>query len=101
MVEASGYEKKAGQKSPYKLISPTVSIFPHTTVGFVEIPMNAFQHPQGFKTRASLFDTPGVEGDSAYFNSFIDDEYTRAVSLLRLGGFQRPPDSLSPGINPQ
>ena len=98
MVGASGHAQKANSTSQYKDISPTVSVFPHTTVGFVQIPLNALKHPQGFETQASLFDTPGVEGDSAYLNGFIDNEYSRAVSLLKVGGFQRPPDSMTPGI---
>lgn len=85
-------------KSDYNHLSPTVSVFPHTTVGNVRIPLNAFRHPDGLRTRASLYDTPGIEGDSAYLNGFIDDEYTRAVSLLKVGGFQRPPDRLTPGF---
>ena len=97
MVAASGFVKTARKESEYRHLSPTVSVFPHTTVGNVEIPLNAFKHPEGLQTGASLFDTPGIEGDSAYFNSFIDDEYTRAVSLLKVGGFQRPPDSMTAG----
>jgi hypothetical protein len=98
MVGASGYSKRATSTSPYKHLFPTVSVFPHTTVGFVQIPLNVLKHPQGYETRASLFDTPGVEGDSAYLNGFIHHEYSRAVSLLKVGGFQRPPDSMTPGI---
>src|SRR5215471_19042877 len=74
-----------------------MSVFPHTTLGNVEIPLNALRHPEGLQTGASLFDTPGIEGDSAYLNSFIDNEYPRAVSLLKVGGFQRPPESMAPG----
>jgi hypothetical protein len=98
LVAESGFEITARMKSDYNHLSPTVSVFPHTTVGNVGIPLNAFRHPEGLRTRASLYDTPGIEGDSAYLNGFIDDEYTRAVSLLKVGGFQRPPDRLTPGF---
>lgn len=97
LLESSGHSKKATMTSEHKNLSPTVSVFPHTTIGFVQIPMNTFKHPRGLESRASLFDTPGVEGDSAFLNSFIDDEYTRAVSLLKVAGFQRPAESMTAG----
>jgi ribosome biogenesis GTPase A len=99
LMVASGIHKTPRMNSQYQHISPTVSIYPRTTLGNVELPLLAFKHPESPRTRASLFDTPGVEGDSAYLNSLINEDYSSAVSLLKVGGFQRPPDSLTAGTH--
>ena len=99
MVEVGGSKKKKGQSTQYQVFSPTTSIFPHTTLANVKIPIKLFKNPQSLQnpSNAHFFDTPSVEGDSAYLNSFIDDEYQKAISLYKVGGFQRPPDSLAQG----
>jgi hypothetical protein len=99
MVEVGGSKKKLGQSTQYQVFSPTTSIFPHTTLAHVKIPIKVFQNPQSRQnpTQANFYDTPGVEGDSAYLNSFIDDAYQKAISLYKVGGFQRVPDSLAQG----
>ena len=102
MVEVGGSKKKLGQSTQYQVFSPTTSIFPHTTLANVKIPIKVFQNPQSQQnpSNANFYDTPGVEGDSAYLNSFIDDAYQKAISLYKVGGFQRPPDSLAQGTPP-
>lgn len=102
MVKRSGLKKSSTRlSSKYGHLSPTVSIFPQTTLGNVEIPLKVFKHPQGLETRAMLYDTPGIEGVNAYFNNFIERDYLKATSLLRVGGFQRPPDSMKSGTSPK
>jgi ribosome biogenesis GTPase A len=96
MLQESGIAKTTRLKSDYKFLSPTVSVFPHTTVGLVKVPLNAFRTPKG-RTRGSLFDTPGIDGDSAFFSQFIAHDYSRAVSLLKRGGFQRAPEKIVVG----
>lgn len=95
LIEAGGIPSKTKE---YKNIRPTVSVFPHTTVENVEIPIIAFRSQQSLPTQSSLFDTPGIEGDNTFLSSFIDPEYSRAVSLLKVGGFQRVPMSMSTGL---
>jgi ribosome biogenesis GTPase A len=87
------------QLSTYRELAPTISIYPHTTLGRIRIPLTAFGKwgAKLDRTYTALFDTPGVESDSSYLQSFIDVEYERAVSLLKLGGFQRPADKMIPG----
>jgi ribosome biogenesis GTPase A len=98
LIEAGGIPKKMKRGSGYKIIVPTVSVFPHTTLGNVEIPLSTFRRQQNLPTQSSLFDTPGIEGDNAFLNSFIDPEYSRAVSLLKLGGFQHVPMNMTAGL---
>ena len=109
MVEAAGSKKKKEEKTQYQVFSPTTSIFPHTTLANVKIPIRVFQSAQALRvyqsspkhpvppTDSFFYDTPGVEGDSAYLNSFLDNDYQRAISLYKVSGFQRPPDSLRQG----
>jgi len=82
-------------------LAPTASIYPRTTLGNVQLPVDLFMRP-GTRTysRACVFDTPGLEGDQAFLQSFIDVEYERAVSLIKVGGFQRPADKMTPGNKP-
>ena len=98
MLEESGIEKTKRLKSDYKYLSPTISVFPHTTVGLVKVPLNAFRNPKG-RTRGSLFDTPGIDGDSTFFSQFIAHDYSRAVSLYKIGGFQRVPAKMVAGYS--
>ena len=101
MVEVSGSKKNKGEKTQYQMFSPTTSIFPHTTLANVKIPLHVFQSPKrALPNNSYFYDTPGVEGDSAYLNSFIDNEYQKAISLYKVAGFQRPPDSLHEGNSP-
>jgi hypothetical protein len=99
MINAAGYKKSDTVKSDYRLLSPTVSVFPHTTLGQIEIPLNAFKRESRLQTSAKLFDTPGMEGDSTYFTNLISHDYSRATSLLKRGGFQRPSEALHPGLS--
>ena len=97
MIDAAGYDKDVKLRSDYKLLSPTVSVFPHTTLDQVEVPLNAFRRESKVMTFAKLYDTPGIESDSTYFQSLISHEYSRAVSLLKRGGYSRPAEPLHPG----
>lgn len=100
MIDAAGYKKAEELKRNYRILTPTVSVFPHTTIDNVEIPLNAFQRETGLTTSAKLYDTPGIESDSSYFTDLIIHEYSRATSLLKRGGFQRPAEALHPGPYP-
>lgn len=100
LLEAGGIpnKTKTKQRKEHKMVVPTVSIFPHTTLENVDIPLSSFRRQQNLPTQSSLFDTPGIEGDNTFLNRFIDPEYSRAVSLLKVGGFQRPPMSMTAGL---
>jgi ribosome biogenesis GTPase A len=100
LLKAGGVGKHSSPTGQH--LSPTVSVFPHTTIANVEIPLRMFGRFKdrfNLPTKASLYDTPGVEWDSSYFTSLIDHDYLRAVSLFKVSGFQRPPYSLSPGTH--
>jgi hypothetical protein len=77
--------------------SPTVSVFPHTTLGKVRVPLNVFRNFKG-PTNSNLYDTPGVESDSTYFSQFIAHDYSRAVSLLKRDGYTNPAEKMTAGI---
>jgi len=78
--------------------APTSSIYPHTTLANVQLPVDLFmKRGESTYSPASVYDTPGFDGDQAYLQSFIDVEYERAVSLIKVGGFQRPADNMRPG----
>ena len=79
-------------------LAPTTSIYPQTTLGNVQLPIDLFmQKGERTYSGACVYDTPGFDGDQAYLQSFIDVEYERAVSLIKVGGFQRPADNMRPG----
>ena len=85
-----------------KHISPTISIFPHTTLGSIPTPLRLFRAPgprdgQPMATRGDLIDTPGVEGDATFLNGLIMEDYRKSVSLLKRGGFQRPAMKMEEG----
>jgi hypothetical protein len=96
MIHNGGFERNARIRLNEQRFTPTISIFPHTTLGNVAIPLSIFKSRYD-RVVGRLFDTPGIEGDSAYLTSLISHDYSRNVSLLKLTGFQRPPQNLIPG----
>lgn len=87
--------------------APTISIFPHTTLGSIPIPLRSLRPPartmgdaggRGMVTRGVLVDTPGIEGDATFLNGLIMPEYRKVVSLVKVAGFQRPAVKMVPGI---
>src|SRR5579859_2159480 len=59
MVTFLGIKKSVKQGSWYQDMTPTVSVFPHTTLGNVEIPLQQFVRPEQQRlTVGMLVDTP-------------------------------------------
>jgi hypothetical protein len=97
MIHQRGITRNAGIPVQHQQFTPTISVFPHTTLANVAIPLDTFKS-RDVSSVGTLYDTPGIEGDSAYLTSLISHDYARNTSLLKLTGFQRPPDKLEPGI---
>jgi len=80
--------------------TPTTSLYPHTTVGNIKIPLNAISLYDSKRklTDASLYDTPGIEGENSFLFQYLWAAYHKATGLKKLGGFQREPVKMTAGI---
>jgi hypothetical protein len=96
MIHNRSIERNAGLPFRAQQYTPTISVYPYTTLGNVAIPLEAFRSPVG-PSRGFLYDTPGIQGASAYLSSLVSHEYMRNVSLQKVAGFQRPAEKLKPG----
>src|SRR5271154_4546306 len=80
--------------------TPTTSLYPHTTIGNIKIPLNVisiYNHNRQL-TNGNLYDTPGIEGDNTFLFGYLWPAYYKALGLKKLGGFQRQPAILKIGI---
>jgi hypothetical protein len=100
MIHERGIDRNAGMPFEDQRFTPTISVFPHTTLGNVAIPLNTFKSRGHDTVQGNLYDTPGVQGDSAFLASLISHEYARSISLQKLGGFSRPAEMLEAGTFP-
>jgi hypothetical protein len=96
MLHRRLYKELQNLTSDHALLSPTVSVFPHTTLGTVEIPFDVFKQDT-LTTQAKIYDTPGVECDSTYFAQLLSKEYARPTFPRKRDGFQRPAQILKLG----
>jgi len=92
---------KAMDRSLERRFTPTTSLYPHTTIGNIQIPLNAISlyNYDRKLTKASLYDTPGIDGDNSFFFKYLWSAYFKAIGLKKLGGFQRVPQSMTAGIS--
>jgi hypothetical protein len=109
MIDAMGrHGKKRFSLADPGASGPTISVFPHTTVGDVEIPMGRMKYYKRDDSHkkipmpwGKIVDTPGIEGDSSFLYSFIDPQYSNDLNLFKVIGFKRIPQSLRSGIIPK
>src|ERR1700733_8408595 len=100
MIDKRGIDRNAGITFEDQRLTPTISVFAHTTLGNVAIPLNTFKSRGHETVQGNLYDTPGIQSDSAYLGSLISHEYARSISLQKLGGFSRPAEMLEAGNIP-